>query len=113
MLGELEAQEIVEEDSSREFGKALGIKEYLYLDKYDKAVMASLIVSAKVMGEDRLEITWKHQDVYEKILGEMQGEYGTIRMSARGQAPGKDRKIMIYIIGDTHEQRPQTIGTYM
>lgn len=73
VLGEMEAQEIVEEDSSREFGKALGIKEYLHLEEYDKAVMASLIVSAKVMGEDRLEVTWKHQDVYEKILGEMQG----------------------------------------
>lgn len=73
VLGEMEAQEILEEDSSREFGKALGIKEYLHLEKYDKAVMASLIASAKVMGEDRLEVTWKYQDVYEKILGEMQG----------------------------------------
>lgn len=53
MLGEMEAQEIVEEDSGREYGKALGIKEYLYLEKYDKAVMASLIASAKVMGEGR------------------------------------------------------------
>lgn len=33
VLGELEAQEIVEEDSSREYGKALGNKEYLHLDK--------------------------------------------------------------------------------
>lgn len=46
-------QGIVEEDSGREYGKALGIKEYLYLEKYDKAVMASLIASAKVMGEGR------------------------------------------------------------
>ncbi len=38
----------------------------------DKAVMASLIESAKVMGEDRLEVAWKYGDVYEKILGEMQ-----------------------------------------
>lgn len=53
VLGEMEAQEIVEEDSGREYGKALGIKEYLYLEKYDKAVMASLIASAKVMGEGR------------------------------------------------------------
>lgn len=73
VLGEMEAQEIVEEDSGREYGKALGIKEYLHLEEYDKAVMASLIASAKVMGVDRLEVTWKHQDVYKKILGEMQG----------------------------------------
>jgi hypothetical protein len=32
---------------------------------------ASLIESAKVMGEDRLEVVWKFGDVYEKILGEM------------------------------------------
>ena len=38
---------------------------------YDKRVMASLIESAKVMGEDRLEVVWKFGDVYEKILGEM------------------------------------------
>lgn len=35
--------------------------------------MASLIESAKVIGKNRLEVTWKHQDVYEKILAEMQG----------------------------------------
>lgn len=70
---ELEAQELVEDDGQRKYGKAFGIKEYLHLEQFDKAVMASLIESAKVMGEDRLEVTWKHQDVYEKILGEMQG----------------------------------------
>lgn len=71
---ELEAQELVEDDSQRKYGEAFGIKEYLHLEQFDKAVMASLIESAKVMGEDRLEVTWKHQDIYEKILGEMQGQ---------------------------------------
>ena len=70
---ELEVQELVEDDSQRKYGEAFGIKEYLHLERFDKTVMASLIESAKVMGEDRLEVTWKHQDVYEKILGEMQG----------------------------------------
>ena len=46
--------------------------EYLHLVGYFKRVMASLIESAKVMGEDRLEVVWKFGDVYEKILGEMQ-----------------------------------------
>lgn len=63
----------MEGDSQRKYGEAFGIKEYLYLEQFDKAVMASLIESAEVMGEDRLEVTWKHQDVYERILGEMQG----------------------------------------
>ena len=47
-------------------------QEYLHLETYDKQVMAALIASAKVMGEDRLEVAWKYGDVYEKILGEMQ-----------------------------------------
>lgn len=70
---ELEAQDLVENDSEREYGEAFGIKKYLHLEQFDKAVMASLIESAKIMGENRLEVTWKHQGVYEKILGEMQG----------------------------------------
>ena len=41
------------------------------LEGYDKRVMVSLIESAKVMGEDGLEVVWKFGDVYEKILGEM------------------------------------------
>lgn len=64
---------LCEDDSQRKYGEAFGIKGYLHLEQFDKAVMAFLIESEKVMGEDRLEVTWKHQDVYEKILGEMQG----------------------------------------
>lgn len=71
---ELEAQELVEDDGQRKYGEAFRIKEYLNLEKFDKAVMASLIESAKVIGEDKMEVTWKYQDVYEKILGEMQGQ---------------------------------------
>lgn len=33
------------------------LKKYLHLERFDKAVMASLIESAKVMGEDRLEVS--------------------------------------------------------
>jgi len=68
---EAEAREAVEESGKREYREALGIREYLHLEGYDKRVMASLIESAKVMGEDRLEVVWKFGDVYEKILGEM------------------------------------------
>ena len=71
---ELEAQELVEDDGQRKYGEAFRIKEYLILEKFGKAVMASLIESAKVIGEDKMEVTWKYQDVYEEILGEMQGQ---------------------------------------
>lgn len=54
---ELEAQELVEDDCQRKYGEAFGIKDYLHLEQFDKAVMASLIESAKVMAEDRLEVT--------------------------------------------------------
>ncbi len=55
----------------RECREAFRIREYLHLESYGKRVMTSLVESAKVVGEDRLEVTWKYQDVYEKILGEM------------------------------------------
>ena len=50
----------------REYREAFRIREYLHLEGYDKRVMASLIESVKVMGEDRLEVVWKFGDVYEK-----------------------------------------------
>ena len=70
-VSEAEAREIVEEAGQREYREAFRIREYLHLEGYDKRAMASLIESAKVMGEDRLEVVWKFGDVYEKILGEM------------------------------------------
>lgn len=73
VLAELEEQGIVEDGSKRRYGEVFGIKDFLHLEEYDKTVMASLIASAKVMGEGRLEVTWKHQDVYEKILSEIHG----------------------------------------
>lgn len=71
-VSELEAQEIVEEAGKREYREAFRIQEYLHLETYDKQVMAALIASAKVLGEDRLEVTWKYGDIYEKILSEIQ-----------------------------------------
>ncbi|MBD5544595.1 MAG: recombinase family protein [Lachnospiraceae bacterium] len=71
-VSELEAREVVEEAGKREYREAFRIQEYLHLETYDKQVMASLIASAKVMGEGRMEVAWKYGDVYKKILGEMQ-----------------------------------------
>ena len=59
------------EAEAREIAEEAGQREYLHLEGYDKQVIASLIESAKVIGEDRLEVVWKFGDVYEKILGEM------------------------------------------
>lgn len=72
VVSELEAREIVEEAGKREYREAFRIQDYLHLETYDKRVMASLIASAKVMGEDRLEVTWKYGDIYKKILSEIQ-----------------------------------------
>lgn len=55
----------MEEAGQREYREAFRIREYLHLEGYDKRVMASLIESAKVMGEDRLEVVWKFGDVTE------------------------------------------------
>ena len=70
-VSEAEAREIVAEARQTEYQEAFRIREYLHLEGYDKRVMASLIESAKVMREERLEVVWKFGDVYEKILGEM------------------------------------------
>lgn len=65
---ELEAVALAEEAGGRDNQEALQIGKYMNMESYDKRVMASLISSAKVIGEDCLEVTWKYQDVYEKIL---------------------------------------------
>lgn len=58
-------------ERKREYWETLRIREYLHLEGYDKRVMASLIESAKMIGEDKLEVVWESGDVSEKILGEM------------------------------------------
>lgn len=52
-----------EDMDSRKFEEVFRISEYAGLETLDKGVIASLISSAAVMGEDRLEVTWKHQDI--------------------------------------------------
>lgn len=54
--------------------KALWQKGRSEPEEKKREVMASLIGSTKVAGKDRLEVTWRYGDVYEKILGEMQGQ---------------------------------------
>ncbi len=70
---ELEAQSRTCDAGQNEYREAFEIKKYLHLESYDKSVMASLISSAKVIREDRLEIVWKYQDIYEKIFAKIQG----------------------------------------
>mgnify|MGYP007025207890 CR=1 FL=1 len=47
------------EGQLREYWETFRIREYLHLEGYDNRMMASLIESVKVMGEDRLEVVWK------------------------------------------------------
>lgn len=67
-IDEMEVKLMSEEVEQRQYQEAFEIKKYIHLEKYDKAVMAALISSATVMDENRLDIVWKHQDVYEKIF---------------------------------------------
>lgn len=67
-IDEMEAKLLVEEADQRQYREAFEIKKYIYLEKYDKAVMAALISRAEVIGENQLNVTWKHQDIYEKIF---------------------------------------------
>ncbi len=65
---EMEAKLLVEDEEQRQYQDAFEIKKYIHLEKYDKAVMAALILKAEVVDENRLNVVWKHQDIYEKIF---------------------------------------------
>ena len=55
---------LVEDEEQRQYQDAFEIKKYIH----DKAVMAALILKAEVVDENRLNVVWKHQDIYEKIF---------------------------------------------
>ena len=59
---------LVEDEEQRQYQDAFEIKKYIHLEKYDKAVMAALILKAEVVDENRLNVVWKHRDIYEKIF---------------------------------------------
>lgn len=44
------------------------ITRYAGLQSYDKEVMAFLIEKAEVFSEDMIQVTWKHQDIYDKVF---------------------------------------------
>ena len=44
------------------------ITQYAGLQSYDKEVMAFLIEKAEVFSEDTIQVTWKHQDIYDKFF---------------------------------------------
>ena len=67
-IDEMEAKLLVEDEEQRQYQDAFEIKKYIHLEKYDKAVMAALILKAEVVDENRLNVVWKHQDIYEKIF---------------------------------------------
>jgi DNA invertase Pin-like site-specific DNA recombinase len=47
------------------------IKKYVHLEKYDKEVMAALIEKAIVVDENTVEVVWKNQDMYDKLLAQI------------------------------------------
>lgn len=67
-LSECEVQNILADAEHRQYAEAFQVKEYACLEVFDKVVMASFISTAKVIGEDCLEVTWKHQDIFKKIV---------------------------------------------
>ncbi len=67
-IDEMEAKLLVEDEEQRQYQDAFEIMKYIHLEKYDKAVMAALILKAEVVDENRLNVVWKHQDIYEKIF---------------------------------------------
>ena len=52
---------LVEDEEQRQYQDAFEIKKYIHLEKYDKAVMAALILKAEVVDENRLNVVWKHR----------------------------------------------------
>ena len=67
-MEEMEAKRLVDDAEQRQYQEAFEIKKYIHLEEYDKAVMAALISKAEVIDENRLNVVWKHQDVYEKFF---------------------------------------------
>lgn len=68
-------EKVAEIDKDTEVSEALSdgapelpVKGYIDISKYDKRIMASLIEKAEVFEGDVLQVTWKHQDEYEKLL---------------------------------------------
>lgn len=44
------------------------ITRYVGLQSYGKEVMTFLIEKAEVFSEDMIQVTWKHQDIYDKVF---------------------------------------------
>ncbi len=68
LMDEMEARLLTEDMEQKQYQEAFEIKKYIHLEKYDKSVMAALILKAEVTGENSLNVVWKYQDIYEKIF---------------------------------------------
>ena len=44
------------------------ITRFVGLQSYDKEIMAFLIEKAEVFSEVTIKVTWKHQDIYDKVF---------------------------------------------
>lgn len=61
-------QEIECNETENVLDKLDVITQYAGLQSYNKEVMAFLIEKAEVFGEDTIQVTWKHQDIYDKVF---------------------------------------------
>ena len=71
-IEKLEARVITECKEEKQQNDALEIKKYVHLEKYDKTVMAALITKVEVLDEDTINVVWKYQSEYDKILAVLQ-----------------------------------------
>ncbi len=61
-------REIESSETEETLEKLDMITQYAGLQSFDKEVMAFLIEKAEVFGEDTIQVSWKHQDVYDKVF---------------------------------------------
>ena len=70
-ISELERELLDKRVAIAEESDIWDIKKYVNLDKYDKEIMASLIEKAIVIDENTVQVIWKNQDMYDKVLSNL------------------------------------------
>ena len=63
--------EIWSEYGDNELIRDLPIMKYAGIETYDKRIVASLIEKVEVLGSTEMHVLWKHQDEYDRILGQI------------------------------------------
>ncbi|MBO4375442.1 MAG: hypothetical protein J5829_10085 [Lachnospiraceae bacterium] len=69
-MAEIEKQ-IETSKTDNELIRDLPIMKYAGIETYDKRIVASLIEKVEVLGSAEILVIWKHQDEYDRILGQI------------------------------------------